>query len=69
MAEESGRLARIVTREPANIRRAPGIASPVVRVTSAGMVLRVFDQRGPWVQVGDSAPWGWVHAAVVERAS
>lgn len=67
--EAAGRLARVVMREPANIRRAPGIASPVVRVTSAGMVLRVFDQRGPWVLVGDSAPWGWVHSDVVERAS
>ena len=67
--EAAGRAARVVMREPANIRRAPGIASPVVRVTSAGMVLRVFDQRGPWVQVGDSAPWGWVHSDVVDRAS
>lgn len=67
--EVPARFTRVVTREPANIRRAPGIASPVVRVTSAGMVLRVFEQRGPWVQVGDSAPWGWVHEAVVDRAT
>ncbi len=57
---------RIVTREPANIRGQPSIASPVVRITSAGMVLRVFAQRGPWLQVGDSGAWGWVHSAVVQ---
>lgn len=60
--------ARIVACEPANIRDRPSLQSPVVRVVSEGMVLRVFGRAGPWVQVGDSFPWGWIHSAVVEGA-
>ena len=66
--DESDGYGRVVTRQPANIRGWPGMSSPVVRVTSSGMVLRVFGQQGAWVQVGDSVPWGWVHSAVVERS-
>ncbi len=64
---EAPAVRRIVTREPANIRGQPSLGSPVVRLTSAGMVLRVFAQRGPWLQVGDSGAWGWVHTDVVQQ--
>jgi hypothetical protein len=41
---------------------------PTVRVVSQGTVMRVFAQLpGGWYQVGDTAPWGWVHESMLDR--
>jgi hypothetical protein len=40
----------------------------VVRVVPKGTTMQVFGVApGGWYQVGDTAPWGWVHGSMVER--
>jgi len=56
----------VTIRQNANLHADPHGAS--VRVVSQGTVLRVFAQApGGWYQVGDTAPWGWVHDSMLER--
>lgn len=57
---------RAATRQGANVRDAPRGDAAIVRVVPQGTVLSVFDRRGTWVQVGDTAPWGWIHASLLE---
>jgi hypothetical protein len=55
-----------VTRSGANVRTAPNGAADVVRTVSVGTRLTVFSRAsGGWVQVGDTAPWGWVHSSLL----
>jgi hypothetical protein len=40
---------------------------PTVRVVAQGTPMHVFAQApGGWYQVGDSAPWGWVHESMLD---
>ena len=56
----------VAMRQNANIRAAPHGAP--VRVVPQGTVLHVFATApGGWNQVGDTAPWGWVHDSMVDR--
>ncbi|MCQ8242052.1 hypothetical protein [Rhizosaccharibacter radicis] len=56
----------VVTRQNANIHAAPHGAS--VRVVPANTSLRVFARAGGgWLEVGDTAPWGWVHESMVRQ--
>lgn len=56
----------VTMRQNANIHAAPH--GPSVRVVPQGTVMRIFaTASGGWYQVGDTAPWGWVHDSMVER--
>lgn len=56
----------VTMRRSANIHSDP--KGPTVRVATQGTVLKVFAQAaGGWLQVGDAAPWGWVHESMVDR--
>ena len=56
----------VTMRQNANLHADPHGAS--VRVVPQGTVMRVFAQApGGWYQVGDTAPWGWVHDSMLER--
>lgn len=52
-------------KQAGNVRSAPSGAAPVVRTASAGTALRVFSQSGAWYEVGDTQPWGFVHASLL----
>lgn len=53
---------------PVNIRSSPGGGGAVVRVVPRASALRVFGEApGGWLQVGEDAPFGWVHESVLER--
>jgi hypothetical protein len=53
-------------RQNANLHSDPH--GPATRVVPQGTVLRVFATApGGWYQVGDTAPWGWVHESMLEK--
>lgn len=47
----------------ANVRANPNADASVLRIIGVGTYVRVFARHGEWLQVGDSKPWGWVHAS------
>lgn len=56
----------VTIRSNATVHADPKGAS--VRVAPAGAELHVFAQSpGGWLQVGDTAPWGWVHESMLLR--
>jgi hypothetical protein len=56
----------VTVRQSANLRSDPHGAS--VRVVARGTSLHVFSQApGGWVQVGDTAPEGWIHESMLDR--
>ena len=56
----------VTMRQNANIHASPH--GPSVRVVPQGTVMRIFaTASGGWYQVGDTAPWGWVHDSMLER--
>ncbi|NPD66236.1 hypothetical protein HN018_20460 [Lichenicola cladoniae] len=57
---------RVAMRQNANLHAAPH--GPPVRVVPQGTEMHVFAQApGGWYEVGDTAPWGWVHESMLER--
>lgn len=53
----------------ANIRAEPSLEAPVVRRAAPGTLLNLFGEApGGWFQVGDTAPFGWIHRSVLQRA-
>jgi hypothetical protein len=56
----------VTMRQNANLHADP--QGPSVRVVPQGTALHVFAQApGGWVQVGDTAPLGWVHESMLDR--
>lgn len=54
-------------RTPANIRAEPNGQGTVLRVAPRGSILQVFDEApGGWLMVGETEPWGWVHASLLD---
>jgi hypothetical protein len=54
-------------RTPANIRAEPSGGSPIVRTAPRGSVLQVYNEApGGWLLVGETEPWGWVHASLLD---
>jgi hypothetical protein len=54
----------VLVRSPARVRAAPG--GEVLRIAARGETLGVFGRApGGWLQVGDAAPQGWVHASLL----
>lgn len=69
MAGPAQAIAKITTRQPANIRAGASGAAEVVRVAQRGQALQLFREGpGGWLEVGDGGEaWGWVHSSLVER--
>jgi hypothetical protein len=56
----------VTMRQAANLHTDPH--GPSIRVVPQGTPLRVFGQApGGWLQVGDSAPFGWMHESMTDR--
>ncbi len=56
----------ITMRQNANVHASPH--GPSVRVVPQGTALRIFGAApGGWYEVGDAAPWGWVHESMFVR--
>ena len=56
----------ITIRQNANVHASPH--GPSVRVVPEGTALRIFGAApGGWYEVGDAAPWGWVHESMFVR--
>ena len=59
-------IGAVTVRQSATVHAEP--RGPSVRTVARGTSLHVFGQApGGWYQVGDSAPWGWVHESMLER--
>jgi hypothetical protein len=57
--------ARVMLRGVTHVRAGPGLHNPIRRTATPGAPLVVFARRDGWLQVGDSAPWGWVAETLV----
>ncbi len=56
----------VTLRQSANVHSGPG--GPSVRTVSQGASLHVFSQApGGWYQVGETAPFGWVHESMLNK--
>ena len=56
----------VTVRQSANVHASPG--GPSVRTVQQGASLRVFSTAtGGWYQVGDTAPFGWVHESMLNH--
>jgi hypothetical protein len=56
----------VTVRQSANVHATPGGAS--IRTVQQGQVLHVFaTSTGGWYQVGDTAPFGWVHESMLNH--
>ncbi len=56
----------VTMRQAGNLHSGPH--GSTLRVVPQGTVMHVFSQApGGWYQVGDSAPWGWVHESMLDR--
>jgi len=65
-ADQTAAEGSVTMRQNGNLHADP--LGPSVRVIAQGTTLRVFAQApGGWYQVGDTAPWGWVHESMLER--
>jgi hypothetical protein len=67
-AAAASQAERMMTRQAANIRAEPNGNAPVLRTATAGTTLTVFARSGPWVQVGDTQPTGWIHNSLLSPA-
>jgi hypothetical protein len=56
----------VTTRQNANLHSDPH--GPTIRTVAAGTVLRIYaTAAGGWYQVGDTAPWGWIHESMLDK--
>ena len=56
----------VTMRQAGNLHSDPG--GPTLRVVPQGTAMHVFAQAtGGWYQVGDTAPWGWMHQSMLEK--
>mgnify|MGYP003583747992 CR=1 FL=1 len=56
----------VVKAQSANLRRAPGARSPVVKKAGYGEGLRTLDRRGNWLKVQhEGGATGWVQRSLV----
>lgn len=63
------RREQVVTRTGSNVRSGPNGTAEVVRTVPAGYRMSVFARSpGNWVQIGETSPWGWIHASLLEAA-
>lgn len=63
-----GEGGHVTMQQNGNLRSHPNGGGEVLRVINRGADLSVFAQApGGWLQVGDSQPWGWIHASLVSR--
>lgn len=59
---------RVVTQSPANLRSTP--SGEVLMSIPRGRSLVVFDRApGGWLQVGETAPQGWMHSSLLGDAA
>jgi hypothetical protein len=69
-AEQQAVQAGATLRQPGNMRTHPNGGGNVVRVVPRGAVMRVFAEApGGWLQLGSTAPEGWVHSSMLSRSA
>lgn len=58
---------KVTVKAGANIRTGPSTTHPVLRTAKPGDVLRIFDTKDGWIQIGIDAPEGWIAASLVTQ--
>lgn len=58
---------KMVVKQTANVRAGPDRAAASVRVVPIGTTVTVFEKRGSWIKIGDTAAWGWTHASLLQQ--
>jgi uncharacterized protein YgiM (DUF1202 family) len=56
----------VVVRRSGNLRSGPQGGSAVTRIIPGGTMVQIF-RTAPagWYQIGDTAPWGWMHGSIL----
>jgi hypothetical protein len=56
----------VIVRQSSNVHSDP--KGPSIRTVQQGATLHIFGQApGGWYQVGDTAPFGWVHESMLSK--
>ncbi|RXT51202.1 hypothetical protein B6S44_21600 [Bosea sp. Tri-44] len=57
---------KMVVKQNANVRANPDRAAASLRVVPIGTTVSVFEKRGSWIRIGDTAAWGWTHTSLLQ---
>jgi uncharacterized protein YgiM (DUF1202 family) len=56
----------VTMRQGGNLRTGPSGSHSAIRTIPRGTAARVFGHApGGWYQIGDTAPWGWMHGSML----
>jgi len=57
----------MVVKQTANVRVGPDRAAVSLKVVPTGTTVNVFEKRGSWIKIGETAAWGWTHASLLQQ--
>lgn len=60
-------IEKMVVKQTANVRAGPDRSAASLKVVPTGTTVSVFEKRGSWIKIGDTAAWGWTHASLLQQ--
>lgn len=60
---------RVATTQAVNMRSGPDLRAKPIRVVPMNTPFNIFERQDIWVQVGETAPMGWIHSSFLKPAA
>lgn len=60
-------IEKMVVKQNANVRTSPDRTAASLKVVPTGVTVSVFERRGSWIKIGDTAAWGWTHVSLLQQ--
>lgn len=60
-------IEKMVVKQNANVRASPDRTAASLKVVPTGVTVSVFERRGSWIKIGDTAAWGWTHVSLLQQ--
>lgn len=60
-------IEKMVVKQTANVRASPDRTAASMKVVPIGTTVSVFERRGSWIKIGDTAAWGWTHVSLLQQ--
>lgn len=60
-------IEKMMVKQTANVRAGPDRSAASIKVVPIGTTVSVFEKRGSWIRIGDTAAWGWTHASLLQQ--
>ncbi|MDR6831013.1 hypothetical protein J2W99_004765 [Bosea robiniae] len=60
-------IEKMLVKQTANVRASPDRSAASLKVVPTGTSVSVFEKRGSWIKIGDTAAWGWTHASLLQQ--